>query len=191
MLIPSSGTFDPHKHVSRSASLKRGSTRDGDSFFSLHIPFSKTTGNAGADIAITDSSDPTSPFTALDYHLRVNEGIPDSAPFFAFRQDDSWAPLTKPAFLHRCNAIWESAGLTVITGGHSFRIGGVTELLLRGVPPEVVAKQGRWRSDAFLKYWRRIETIIPLLISRALYSFEVTRLTSVMEAFRTRLGLHI
>lgn len=188
-MIPSRGTFDPHKHVSRSADLHRGATRDGDPFFTLHIPFSKTTGNSGADIAVVHSPDPTSPFTALDYHLRVNQNVPDSAPFFAFQQDDSWEALTKGVFLKRCNEVWAAAGLTVITGGHSFRIGGVTELLLRGVPPEVVAKQGRWRSDAFLKYWRRIETIIPLLISHALYSFEVTRLSSVMDAFRVRLGV--
>ncbi|EIM85176.1 DNA breaking-rejoining enzyme [Stereum hirsutum FP-91666 SS1] len=189
LLIPSRGTFDSHKHASRSADLHRGETRDGDPFFTLHIPFSKTTGNAGADIAIVHSSDATSPFTALEYHLRVNHDLPESAPFFAFRQGDSWEPLTKPAFLNRCNEIWGVAGLTMISGGHSFRIGGVTELLLRGVPPEVVAKQGRWRSDAFLKYWRRIETIVPLLISQALFSFEVTRISNVMESFRLRLGL--
>lgn len=186
MLIPSIGTFDPHKHVARSAELKRGVTRDGDPFYTLHIPFSKTTGSAGADIAIVESSDPTSPFAAMAYHLRVNHNIPDSAPFFSFRQDNSWVPLSKGAFMDRCNEVWEASGLTMISGGHSFRIGGVTELLLRGVPPEVVAKQGRWRSDAFLKYWRRIETIIPFLISRALYSFEVTRLSSAMESFRVR-----
>lgn len=186
LLIPSPGTFDSHKHAARSADLKRGATRDGDPFFTLHIPYSKTTGNAGAEIAIVESDDPTSPFAALEYHLRVNQGIPDSAPFFSFRQGDSWAPLTKDWFLTRCNEVWTEAGLTVIQGGHSFRIGGVTELLLRGVPPEVVAKQGRWRSDAFLKYWRRIETIIPFLISRALYAFEVTRLSAVMESFRVR-----
>lgn len=105
LLIPSPGTFDPHKHVARSSALKKGVTRDGDNFFSLHIPFSKTTGSAGADISIIESSDPTSPFSALDYHLRVNSNLPDSAPLFSFRQDDNWVPLTKISFLRRCNEV--------------------------------------------------------------------------------------
>lgn len=36
--------------------------------------------------------------------------------------------------------------------GHSFRIGGAVELLLAGVPPEVVAATGNWTSLAFLLY---------------------------------------
>lgn len=188
LLPPSATSFDSHKHVSRSSRLTRGITRDGTAFATLHIPFSKTTGNEGADIAITESPDPTSPLAALDFHLQVNTGIPDSAPFFSFKEESSWAPLTKEWFMARCNEVWEKAGLTVIGGGHSFRIGGVTELLMRGVPPEVVAKQGRWKSDAFLKYWRRIETIVPFLISRSLLSFNVSRVSWVMDTFSRSLS---
>lgn len=52
--------------------------------------------------------------------------------------------------------------------GHGFRIGGTTHLLLHGVDPWVVMKQGRWSSAAFLLYWRNVEEILPLFIGDSL-----------------------
>ena len=42
---------------------------------------------------------------------------------------------------------------------HSFHIGGAVELLLAGVPPEIVAATGGWTSLAFLLYWHHMEEI--------------------------------
>ncbi|KAF9226156.1 hypothetical protein BS17DRAFT_697732, partial [Gyrodon lividus] len=50
--------------------------------------------------------------------------------------------------------------------GHAFRIGGTTELLIQGVAPDIVATQGRWTLRAFLEYWRCIEVILPLFITK-------------------------
>ncbi|KZT10998.1 uncharacterized protein LAESUDRAFT_644183, partial [Laetiporus sulphureus 93-53] len=95
---------------------------------------------------------------------------------FAFETDDgNWAPMTRPWFLNHCNAIWTSAGLCSMTG-HSFRIGGATELLLHGTPPDVIAVQGRWKSHAFLDYRRRIEQILPVFITN---SFDRSRVDLV------------
>jgi hypothetical protein len=41
------------------------------------------------------------------------------------------------------------------------------ELLLAGVDPWIVMKQGRWSSKAFLAYWRKVEIILPLFIGNA------------------------
>ena len=41
--------------------------------------------------------------------------------------------------------------------GHCFRIGGTTFYLISGVPPDMVKKFGRWRSQAFLEYWRCLD----------------------------------
>jgi hypothetical protein len=69
--------------------------------------------------------------------------------------------------------------------GHAFRIGGATELLLEGVHPDVVATQGRWKSRAFLEYWRQIESILPLFISTAINSpLAISRLESTMLSFQ-------
>lgn len=65
--------------------------------------------------------------------------------------------------------------------GHCFRIGGATELLLRGVHPDVVAAQGRWKSRAFLEYWRRIESILPIFI---VDSFSASRAKLVADSIR-------
>ncbi|KAJ7814945.1 hypothetical protein B0H14DRAFT_2310025, partial [Mycena olivaceomarginata] len=56
--------------------------------------------------------------------------------------------MTKTEYLARVNTIWETKGL-LTANVHSVRIGGATELLLRGVNPDVVAQQGRWSSHSF------------------------------------------
>jgi hypothetical protein len=58
-----------------------------------------------------------------------------------------------------------------VLDGHGLRIGGTTHLLLRGVDPWVVMKQGRWSSSAFLLYCRNVEEILPLFIGDSLDTF--------------------
>ena len=73
------------------------------------------------------------------------------------QQDQSGAMCCYPP---ASDEIWGSAGYPRLTG-HSFRIGGTTELLLNGVPTDVVKAMGRWSSDAFLRYWRSLEELAP------------------------------
>ena len=93
--------------------------------------------------------------------------------------------MTKGWFMDRCEEVWEAAGLPRLSG-HAFRIGGATELLLRGTPPEVVAVQGRWKSQAFLEYWRRIEGILPLFITNSFRSSRAALVVRTMSSFRSR-----
>ncbi|KAH7909540.1 hypothetical protein BJ138DRAFT_1010615, partial [Hygrophoropsis aurantiaca] len=67
--------------------------------------------------------------------------------------------------------------------GPAFRIGGATELLLQGLNPDVVAQQGRWKSQAFLEYWREIESILPMFISSSDSAARCASLESVMSVF--------
>ncbi|KIO05460.1 hypothetical protein M404DRAFT_141343 [Pisolithus tinctorius Marx 270] len=97
--------------------------------------------------------------------------------------------MTRPWFLNRCNQIWVSAGFPDMPG-HAFRIGGATELLLQGVPPDVVATQGRWKSQAFLDYWHQINSILPLFISSSANSTRLLSLDSVMDNFACHTNLH-
>jgi hypothetical protein len=64
-----------------------------------------------------------------------------------------------------------------------FRIGGATELLLRGTPPDVVAMQGRWKSRAFLEYWRKINSILPVFITSAFSDSRIMMINSSMNTF--------
>ncbi|KIK93111.1 hypothetical protein PAXRUDRAFT_145753, partial [Paxillus rubicundulus Ve08.2h10] len=64
-----------------------------------------------------------------------------------------------------------------------FHIGGTTELLLQGISPDIIATQGRWTSRAFLQYWRRIETILPLFISSSSDVAHLHSIDSIMDNF--------
>ncbi|GAA6031760.1 hypothetical protein JCM8097_001975 [Rhodosporidiobolus ruineniae] len=51
--------------------------------------------------------------------------------------------------------------LQIETIGHSIRIGGATQLLLNGVPPQIVQYLGGWSSESsFMKYWRNVNALI-------------------------------
>uniref|UniRef100_A0A0W0G8I0 Uncharacterized protein n=1 Tax=Moniliophthora roreri TaxID=221103 RepID=A0A0W0G8I0_MONRR len=90
--------------------------------------------------------------------------------------------LTKKDFLDTCYAIWKKEGLYHVHG-HSFHIGGAVELLLAGVPPEVVAQIGGWTSLAFLLYWQRVEEILPKSTYQA-YKDQYNRVQARIEQFR-------
>ena len=93
--------------------------------------------------------------------------------------------MIRPWFLARCNQVWRDAGLLELSG-HCFRIGGATELLLHGTPPDVVAVQGRWKSKAFLDYWRRIESILPLFLTNSSTDARVSLVQSSIASFSRR-----
>ncbi|KAG1718865.1 hypothetical protein EDD22DRAFT_941011 [Suillus occidentalis] len=187
LVIPSTNMFNSVKHVSRSilpiAIIDSNDVRSS----TFHIPWTKTTNTEGADISVTARLHPTCPLTALLLHLSASSTIPAHAPLFAFETSDtSWSPMTKPWFLKHCNNVWVTAGHPHMPG-HAFRIGGATELLLEGVPPDIVAMQGRWKSRAFLDYWCKIESILPLFISTAITSpTALLHLQSVMKDFHHR-----
>lgn len=89
----------------------------------------------------------------MDNHYRVNHDVPGDAPLFAYQSSDDqgWTIMLKHRFMSTCSKIWVIANLEVVFG-HSFRIGGASELLVSGVVPEIVAALGGWTSLAFLLY---------------------------------------
>ncbi|PPQ90027.1 hypothetical protein CVT25_000799 [Psilocybe cyanescens] len=182
LTVPSLHSFDPAKHVACSAPTVLRSSPGGINSAHFHIPWSKTTHYAGADIIIMSNGDPSDPLAALLNHLAVNAGLPDGAPYFAYRTAEGWSPLTKSAFLARCERIWFIKGLPKMAG-HAFCIGGATELLLRGTHPDVVAVQGCWRSKAFLKYWHQIEGILSLFITGSFNADRAAQVSETMEAY--------
>lgn len=187
LLVPSAGGFDAAKHVARSASMSVESANGEAVFGRVLIPWTKTTGAQGADIILTAATDDTCAVKAAQHHLAVNAGAPDDMPFFSWRAaDGKWYPLTKDWFLKRCAAIWDAHGLKAVYG-HSFRIGGTTDLLLRGLPPSIVAIQGRWSSRAFLRYWRKVEDIVPVFLTRASSTVTIESLTVSMARFEADL----
>ncbi|KAJ7754012.1 hypothetical protein B0H16DRAFT_1316577 [Mycena metata] len=156
-LLPTSRSLEATKFLPTRSSISR--SRRNDRATILRLPRTKTKKN-GDDVTLVAQSSPINPQTALHAHLTVNN-LTDSIPLFAYRTAAGHSVLTKSKFLARCNEIWQRAGYPRTTG-HSFRIGGTTELLLAGVSPDVVKAMGRWSSDAFHKYWRSLEDLAPL-----------------------------
>lgn len=124
----------------------------------LHLPRTKTHYH-GQDIVLVDQRPPINPISHLKNHLHVNR-VPFDNFIFLYTSADDLLPLTKDLFLERCNAVWQPLGYPRTTG-HCFRIGGTTELLIAGTPPDVVKATGRWSSDSFLRYWRSLDDIAP------------------------------
>lgn len=144
-----------------------------------------------ADISVTERpGDDTCPLQAFCLHLSITHSIPSTAPLFSFRDDtrQGWSVLTKALFLKRCNQIWTTVGLPEMPG-HGFRIGGATHLLLLGVPPDVVAALGRWKSRAFLEYWREVDQIIPLFLSVHNESVTHASIKLSMDNFAKKQGI--
>lgn len=189
LCIPSRNLFDPSKHVSNTTHIVFDSTPSGVRYATFDIPWSKTEGPKGATIILTDLNDPTSPIPALRHHLSANAQVPPGAPLFAFETNDGgWEPITKSSWLARCNEVWIAAGLPALEA-HAFRIGGCTELLLRGTNPDIVCVQGRWKSRAFLEYWRKIQKILPLFISNSFTDARLALVHSSMASFKSRFRL--
>ncbi|KAK0452512.1 DNA breaking-rejoining enzyme [Armillaria borealis] len=170
LIFSKSKPFQPSRHVHRGCPRTLGKSSNDHEWMNLFIPFTKTTKYRGDWISITSTNDDLDPLAAIRNHLRVNDDLPQSAPLFAYRTQEGWHALDKESFLSRCSQIWSFDGLDA-AGGHSFRIGGTTHLLLLGVEPWVVMKQGRWSSKAFLLYWRKVEEILPLFIGDAMDKF--------------------
>ncbi|KAH9852264.1 hypothetical protein C2E23DRAFT_730943 [Lenzites betulinus] len=188
LTIPSSGALDPRLHVTSGVDVGVRTLPSGTRYAVFQIPWTKTTKHAGAKIILTGNPDPSDPVKALLNHRAINRGLPHNAPLFAFETAGTaagWAPMTRDWLLGRCNEVWSSAGLEPLMG-HCFRIGGATELLLRGTHPDIVATQGGWKSKAFLEYWRKIEHILPLFISDSFGQSRVQLLANTMDDYRRR-----
>ena len=133
---------------------------------------------------LTARDDQLCPCAALRNHLNVNRDAPRTSSLFAYvTADGRWEHMTKNRFMNFCTEIWSKAALTHVLG-HSFRIGGAVELLLAGVPPEIVAATGGWTSLAFLLYWRSMEEILPMSTSRAYQKSHIDALAKIFEKFR-------
>ncbi|KAJ7081283.1 hypothetical protein C8R43DRAFT_965617 [Mycena crocata] len=152
ILVDSPAKFDPARNVTRNCPKKRGHAANNHKFVSFKVPWTKTQKAVGDWLNSTETFDDVDTVSAFEHHLFFNLAVPDSVPLFAYATQSGWAHLTRADFLGRCNEIWSAAGMGALNG-HGFRIGGTTHLLLHGVDPWVVMKQGRWTSAAFLLYW--------------------------------------
>jgi hypothetical protein len=124
----------------------------------LHLPWSKTQKARGDDVWIPRQEAPLDPIHAIHKHFIKNR-LAINHPIAAYRDThDNIITLTRAKFIRRINEILRATGKGYPRiSGHCFRIGGTTFYLISGVPPDMVKKFGRWRSQAFLEYWRCLD----------------------------------
>ena len=152
----------------------------------LNLNWTKTTKEEGGTAVLTAHDDDLCTVAALNNHMLVNSKVPADAPLFAFEMPDGgWSMMLKHQFMDECRCIWNLAGLQLVDG-HSYWIGGSVKLLLAGVPPEVVTILGGWTFLAFLLYWRQIQEILPMNISKAYKKKHIEELASDFEQFHIR-----
>ena len=123
----------------------------------LHLPFTKMKGHRGKTIYLCPQFGCSNPDLALSNHLLTIE-VPPELPLFSYHSMNGFVALTSWKLITRCNTIWCKHRLPSCSG-HSFRICGITKLLLSNIPPHIGKLLGRWSSDAFLCYWHNLEHI--------------------------------
>ncbi|KAK4696910.1 hypothetical protein P7C70_g8297, partial [Phenoliferia sp. Uapishka_3] len=139
--------------------------------YELHLPWTKTKKSLGETVGVAELGvdHPACPVAWLKRHVAGNkvqlaEGLWSYTSTMPRSKGQRFV-LTKAAWIKRTNELLLLCGLPALDG-HSVRIGGATQLLMNGVPPEVVKAQGRWASDAFQVYWRYVTVILSEHTSR-------------------------
>ena len=147
--------FNPRRHAIFSH-IAESTAQNGAC--NLHLPWSKTQKARGDDVWIPRQEAPLDPIHALHKHYIKNK-LGMNHPIAAYRDSQgTLLTLTRSKFIRRINQILRATNKRYprITG-HCFHIGGTTFYLVSGVPPDIVKKFGRWRSQAFLEYWRCLD----------------------------------
>ncbi|ETW78730.1 hypothetical protein HETIRDRAFT_428578 [Heterobasidion irregulare TC 32-1] len=108
------------------------------------------TSTHGQEIYWSSEPNPTDPDAALRHHLLVKKPSPNEHLFSnTFKKERR--PLLHSVFLRYIAQAAAQAGLPPLHG-HSFRIGGTLEFLLRGLPFDTIQVKGRWVSNTFQAY---------------------------------------
>ena len=63
-------------------------------------------------------------------------------------------PLTAESLRRYAKRLWRAAGQKGKVAGHSFRIGGITDLAEQGASQALLQAKGRWASDVYRIYTR-------------------------------------
>lgn len=156
LTVPNLNAFKPGQFIEVS-NVRKEKDRNGLEVTAIHIPFTKTSkakGNSnGEDIFWAQQNDDTDPLFAFENHLQINNPKDGEHLFSYSTTSKARRPLTRQILLTGLTQALQKAGCEELKG-HSFRIGGTLEYLLRNVPFQVVKTKGRWASDAFRVYLR-------------------------------------
>ena len=158
--VPNINAFDPAKHITR-AGMSCVTDRNGLEVTKFHLPWTKMSkaSGLGESVQCARQSGPSDPIAALENHFRVNTVAPNEHLFTWTHPSGKRRPLSKKEVTTRINKLTDQFNLPNLKG-HSLRIGGTLEYLLRGIPFDVIQSQGRWAGNAFTLYLRRHAIIL-------------------------------
>lgn len=143
LTLPNLNSFDPTCHV-KPSNMRHTVNRSGLVITALFVPKTKSN-TIGEDIYwATQPGLPADPDANFNQHLLVNEP-PTDGPLFAYRHRNGHRPLTRSTFLGIIAAAAKCAR-TAPLQGHSLRIGGTLEYLLRSIPFDVVKAKAAGRA---------------------------------------------
>ncbi|KAJ8521982.1 hypothetical protein ONZ45_g1414 [Pleurotus djamor] len=174
MTVKSLTAFSPLLHP-KPSDLRLEKDRNGFEVQVCHLPSTKVQPTTGEDIYWAVQQGEIDPRAALENHLRINT-VPPDRHLFSWRHKNGLRPLTRTEFLNALAPVATSLSMERLQG-HSIRIGGTLEFLLRGTSFEVVKSLGRWSSDAFRLYLRQHAVVIAPYIQESPILEEFTRIT--------------
>ncbi|KAF6748299.1 hypothetical protein DFP72DRAFT_820456 [Ephemerocybe angulata] len=180
--VSSIDAFTKEKDVKRSDMMLDVQER-GATVTTFFLPSTKSANTQGETTQWAAQDGPCDPRAAMLNHLAVNNPAPDSHLFTYRARNGLLRPLTNSACIMRVNTALAAGGLPPVKG-HCFRIGGVLEWLLRGVPFEVVKVMGRWSSDAFTVYLRKRSSILAPYIQASPAFVPFTQLVAMPRRIR-------
>ncbi|KAE8228495.1 hypothetical protein CF326_g6569 [Tilletia indica] len=142
----SNGGFDPKKNISRNG-VTLAAAHGGALTATLALPFTKTNLN-GQKVVLTERPSAVDPLLWLQRHLALNT-VPenDAHSLFTFQRGRGVTQMKRSTLTSRLKLLTRRAEVPVLDG-HSFRIGGCTELLRAGNAFDDVRVHGRRSSEA-------------------------------------------
>ena len=165
--VRSQGAFSPSKHAT-GADYTSALDLEGAPIATVRLPSAKTSGSSLKDqrLSLTSQLPEICPLRALRQQMKFNR--PSAGDhLFSWRSTSGAAiPLTYSAFGKKLRAIYKAKDLGHIFP-HSFRIGGASFFLAKGVDPEIVRLLGRWASLSFSMYIRSFELVAPRHLAMA------------------------
>ena len=155
LTIPKLDAFNPEIHVKRSNLNQNVTDRYGNKVTTIFIPWTKASKSQGEELNwVAQTHTGADPEEAMRNHLNINQ-FDDNSHLFQHHWKGTSRPMSKNIFLTRIRKALTAAKRKHVTG-HSLRIGGTLEYLLRGIDFPVVRFKGRWASEtAFVGYLRK------------------------------------
>lgn len=155
LTVPKLNTFNPNLHPTVD-NIRQDVDPNNLKVTAIHLPSTKARRRegktTGEDIFWGKQQAETDADNALQNHIKVNDPRPGEH-IFSHTHGNNRRPLTKQILMRTINTALAPHGIYL--HGHSFRIGGTLERLLKGVPFDVVKSKGRWAGDSFKKYLRK------------------------------------